>query len=57
MAGQMLGPMLVSLHNIAYYQDLMVRVRQAIAEGELAAWRRRFFQTVPERVNADEEER
>lgn len=33
LAGEMLGPILVSLHNIAYYQRLMRRIRQAIAEG------------------------
>ena len=33
LAGEMLGPMLVSLHNIAYYQRLMRRIREAIAAG------------------------
>lgn len=54
MAGQMLGPMLVSLHNIAYYQGLLSRARQSIAEGSLRQWRQWFFDNVPEEVNADE---
>jgi queuine tRNA-ribosyltransferase len=32
-AGEMLGPMLVSLHNIRFYQRLMADIRQAIADG------------------------
>ncbi len=30
MAGEMLGPTLLSLHNLAYYQQLMARAREAI---------------------------
>lgn len=32
MAGEMLGPILLSIHNIAYYQRLMAGARAAIAE-------------------------
>lgn len=32
-AQEMLGPMLISWHNIAYYQQLMANMRQAIEEG------------------------
>lgn len=35
MAGEMLGPILVSLHNVAYYQDLMRRAREAIVADSL----------------------
>jgi len=38
-AGELLGPMLLSWHNIAYYQALMVRIRAAIADGTLGALR------------------
>ncbi len=31
LAGEMLGPIALSLHNLAYYQHLMVRAREAIA--------------------------
>jgi queuine tRNA-ribosyltransferase len=35
-AGELLGQVLLSWHNVAYYQFLMVRLREAIAEGRLA---------------------
>jgi queuine tRNA-ribosyltransferase len=35
MAGEMLGPILLSIHNIAYYQDLMRRAREAILADSL----------------------
>ena len=35
-AGEMLGPMLLTWHNIQYYQDLMRGLRQAIAGQRLA---------------------
>ena len=37
LADEMLGPILVSLHNIAYYQRWMRRIREAIAGGTLSA--------------------
>lgn len=36
-AGEMLGPMLLTWHNIAYYQRLMRSLRAAIVEGRLDA--------------------
>ena len=38
-AGELLGQTLLSWHNLAYYQSLMHRLRAAIAEGRLAAFR------------------
>jgi queuine tRNA-ribosyltransferase len=35
-AAEMLGPMLLTWHNIAYYQDLMACLRRAIAAGAVA---------------------
>ena len=32
LAGEMLGPTLLSLHNLAYYSRLMADIRQAIQE-------------------------
>ncbi|WP_375283150.1 tRNA guanosine(34) transglycosylase Tgt [Marinicauda pacifica] len=43
-AGEYLGSMLLSWHNIAYYEDLMARMRTAIAEGEFEAFRRGFLE-------------
>jgi queuine tRNA-ribosyltransferase len=37
-AGEMLGPMLVSIHNLTYYQRLMADARQAIAENRFTAF-------------------
>jgi queuine tRNA-ribosyltransferase len=47
-AGEMLGPMLVSIHNLTYYQRLLAEARQAIDAGRFAALldeRRRGWET------------
>jgi len=36
--GEMLGPMLVSLHNLRFYQRLMAKIREAIERDEFAEW-------------------
>jgi len=36
--GEMLGPILVSLHNLTFYQSLMAKIRQKIQSGEFAHW-------------------
>lgn len=38
MVGEMLGPVLVSLHNVTYYQRLLGEAREAIARGTYTAW-------------------
>ena len=38
-AGEMLGPTLLSLHNITFYLKLMADARRAISEGRFAAFR------------------
>ena len=43
-AGELLGQVLLSWHNIAYYQSLMQRLRAAIAAGRLQDFRDRFRQ-------------
>jgi queuine tRNA-ribosyltransferase len=40
-AKEMLGPILVSLHNITYYQTLVRQLRDAILTGTLDAFRSR----------------
>ena len=40
--GEMLGPMLCSIHNLHYYVSLMREVRQALDVGEFAAFAARF---------------
>jgi queuine tRNA-ribosyltransferase len=39
-ASEMLGPILVSLHNIRFFQRLMADIRRAIGEGTFDHWRR-----------------
>ena len=36
--GEMLGPILVSLHNLRFYQRLMAKIRDAIERNEFADW-------------------
>ena len=38
-AQELLGPILLSWHNVAYYQGLMMRIRAAIADGSFIAFR------------------
>ena len=38
-AGEYLGPMLLSWHNVAFFQAMMAAMRTAIAEGRFNAWR------------------
>jgi queuine tRNA-ribosyltransferase len=40
--GEMLGPMLASIHNLHFYVNLMREVRQALDEGRFEAWRQAF---------------
>jgi len=39
MAGEMLGPILLSIHNLTYYQRLLAAARGAIEENRFAAFR------------------
>jgi len=36
--GEMLGPMLLSVHNIRFYQRLMAKIRQTIEENKFTDW-------------------
>jgi queuine tRNA-ribosyltransferase len=40
--GEMLGPMLTSIHNLHYYLNLMREVREALEQGRFEAFRRQF---------------
>jgi queuine tRNA-ribosyltransferase len=40
--GEMLAPMLASIHNLHYYVNLMAEVRGALEAGNFTAWRRQF---------------
>ena len=41
-SGEILGQVLLSWHNVAFFETLMARLRAAITEGRLAALRRDF---------------
>lgn len=41
-SSEMLGQMILSWHNIAYFQDLMARMRQAISDGQLEDFVQKF---------------
>ena len=43
LADEMLGPMLVSLHNLAYYQQVLHGAKQAIRTGQLPSYREKIF--------------
>jgi queuine tRNA-ribosyltransferase len=37
-SGEMLGPILLSIHNLTFYQQLMVTIRQRLKAKEFAGW-------------------
>jgi len=41
-SGELLGAMILSWHNIAYFQHLMARIRAAIAAGEFESFAVKF---------------
>ena len=51
-SGEMLGAMLVSYANVQFYQELMARARDAIAEGRFAG----FVEDVARRYAANDED-
>jgi queuine tRNA-ribosyltransferase len=52
---EILGQVLLSWHNIAVFEDLMAKMRAAIAEGRMAAFRRDFrTRAMLERSDTDE---
>jgi queuine tRNA-ribosyltransferase len=42
MSGEMLGPILVSVHNVRHFQRLMVDIRETIRENDWPAFSRRW---------------
>ena len=55
-AGEMLGPMLLTQHNLTFYQDLMRGMRAAIAEGRFGAFHEAFMDSPAARTGAAREE-
>ncbi len=48
MAGEMLGPMMLSLHNLHFYSSLMRGIHQSIQEGRFAAFYKKWNQVYQE---------
>ncbi len=46
MSGEMLGPMLLSVHNLAYYQQVVRELRKAIQENRLAEYRETYLRNL-----------
>jgi queuine tRNA-ribosyltransferase len=44
MAGEMLGPMLATQHNLYFFADVMREARQSILDGTFASWRTAFVE-------------
>ena len=53
-SGEVLGGQLLSLHNLAYYRQLMARMRAAIRAKRFDAFRERFRATYRDDVTADQ---
>ena len=49
-AGEILGPMIASLHNIGFYLWLVREARKHIIEGDFAVWRDMMLQKVTRRL-------
>ena len=47
-AGEMLGPILLTTHNLSYYQSIMEGLRQAIEREQLDSFVARFHQELAE---------
>lgn len=45
-SGEMLGPMLLSVHNLAYYQQVMRALRAAIQQNRLFEYRKRYIESL-----------
>ncbi|MBL8701312.1 MAG: tRNA guanosine(34) transglycosylase Tgt [Alphaproteobacteria bacterium] len=55
-AEEMLGPMLLTQHNLHYYQDVMAGLRAAIVEGRFAAFHDAFMASPAARTGAASQE-
>ncbi len=45
MAGEMLGPIMLSLHNIFFYHNLMDKIRENIENGVFKNWAKQALQS------------
>ena len=59
-AGEMLGPILTTIHNLRFYQRLMAEIRRQIEKGRLADWGNEQLEKagkwIPDKIGADEKQ-
>ena len=48
--GEMLGPILLSIHNITFYQRLMSDIREKIEKGVFSAWADEYMSNVRQQI-------
>jgi queuine tRNA-ribosyltransferase len=49
-AGEMLGPMIASIHNLAFYQWLVREARRHIEEGDFTSWKQSMVKQIAARL-------
>jgi len=49
-AGEMLGPMIASIHNLAFYQWLVKEAREKIENGTFTAWKQKMVKQLMHRL-------
>jgi queuine tRNA-ribosyltransferase len=49
-SGEMLGPQITSIHNLAFYLDLVSQARQHILAGDFAAWKEATVPKITQRL-------
>jgi queuine tRNA-ribosyltransferase len=52
-SGEIIASMLLTTHNLTFYQDLMAGLREAIAAGQLSAFAARFLTAYTARMSPD----
>ncbi len=49
-AGEILGPMIASLHNLTFYLDLVKKARQNIVDGSFSSWKKTIVPKLEQRL-------
>jgi queuine tRNA-ribosyltransferase len=49
-SGEMLGMQIASIHNLAFYLDLVTQARQHILAGDFSEWKTRVVQNIKHRL-------
>jgi queuine tRNA-ribosyltransferase len=51
-SGEMLGGVLLSIHNVRFYLDLMRQAREHIATGDYGQWHQRWIERYEAKIDA-----